>query len=64
MITHIIDIPFEIKIVGKLLLMLDEKGIPILMEDLIIDEVETGLSFCLLGKGIAILQTFLKPSIS
>ena len=55
MVAHALNIPFEIKIVRKLLLVLDEDGIPIITEFLVIDEVEMCNSLCLLGEGIAIL---------
>ncbi len=59
-----IDVPLEIKIVGKRLLVLDEKGIAVFIEYLIIDEVEGGLPLGLSGEGITILHPFLKSSLS
>ena len=41
-----------------------KKAYRFLSKDLIIDEIEIGLSLCLLGEGIAILQTFFKSPVS
>ena len=44
-----VDASLEIEIVKKLLFMLNKEGIPILFEDLIVDKIELGFSFCVLG---------------
>jgi hypothetical protein len=64
MVAHIIDVPLEIKIIRKLLLMLPKEGISVLMIFLIVNEVEVSPACCVSGKSIPIFQTLFKPSIS
>ncbi len=63
MIANTIDVSFEIKVIGKLLLVFNKESVPVLIKDLIIDEIEIRLSLCVSSEGVIIRQPFFEPSI-